>query len=329
STPAWAVSGQQLARPSIKPKRLKKGDTIGLVAPGFAIKADVLQKALETLEKMGFKTHHTPRILGNYGYFSDSDQQRALDLNEMFADPEVDGILCARGRYGCTRILSLLDYDLIRNNPKILIGFSDITALIQAIHKETGLICFHGPVGSTLDDAYSQKYFKKVLQRGKASLELKNAKLGEEFLGESEYDRYTIFPGSGEGSLIGGSLTLVASLVGTPHEIDFTDKIVFLEDVGEAPYRMDRMLTQLINGPSFSKARAFIFGVCKDCDREKEPDNFTLREVLMDRIAPLGIPAAYGMSFGHVPQNFTLPVGIRASFDAGEMRLELLEGAVL
>ena len=329
TAPSWGMPLQNGARPLVKPKRLKKGDTMGLVAPGFAIKAEVLQKALESLEKMGFKPHHTPRILGNYGYFSDSDEQRALDLNEMFADPKVDGILCARGGYGCTRILSLLDYEIIRNNPKALIGFSDITALIQAIHKETGLVCFHGPVGSTLDDGYSQKYLKKVLVRGKGPLKLKNAKLEAEFLGNPEYDRYTIFPGSSEGSLIGGSLTLVASLVGTPHEIDFTDRIVFLEDVGEAPYRMDRMLTQLIHGPTFSKAKGIIFGVCKDCDGEKKIDNFTLREVLMDRIAPLGIPAAYGMSFGHVPQNLTLPVGIRALFDAGEMRLELLEEAVL
>src|SRR5690606_16266775 len=204
-----------------------------------------------------------------------------------------------------------------------------ITALIQAIHKETGLVCFHGPVGSTLEDGYGQKYFKKVLVKGKAPLRFKNAKLGTEFLGDPEYDRYTIFPGSGEGALIGGSLTLVASLVGTSHEMDFTDKIVFLEDVGEAPYRIDRMLTQLIDGPSFSKATAIVLGVCKDCDREKKIDNFTLREVLMDRIAPLGIPAAYGMSFGHVPQNLTLLVGIRAAFDAGELRLELLETAVL
>src|SRR5690606_24070570 len=131
-----------------------RGDTIGLVAPGFAIKPEVLEKAKGSLEEMGFKPHHTPRILGNHGYFSDSDPQRALDLNEMFADPGVDGILCARGGYGCTRILSLLDYDLIRSNPKALIGFSDITALIQAIHKETGLVCFHGPVGSTLEDGY-------------------------------------------------------------------------------------------------------------------------------------------------------------------------------
>src|SRR5690606_5082836 len=317
----WGSLPKYQAGPLVKPKRLKPGDTIGLVAPGFAVKPDVLQKALKTLEKMGFKTHHTSRILGNHGYFSDTDPQRALDLNEMFANPEIDGILCARGGYGCTRILDLLDYNAIRANPKTLIGFSDVTALLQAIHKRTGLVCFHGPVGSTLDDPYGQKYFNKVLIRGKDSLEIKNLKLKDaEHLENPEYDRYTILPGIGEGPLIGGSLTLVASLIGTAHEMDFTDKLVFLEDVGEAPYRMDRMLTQLIHGSTFPKAAGIIFGVCLDCDREKKTDNFTLREVLMDRIAPLGIPAAYGMSFGHVPGNFTLPLGIRAAFDAGKMR---------
>jgi len=326
----WGKFSDYQPRSRVKPKRLKPGDTIGLVAPGFAVKPEILKKALETLEKMGFKAHHTSRILGNHGYFSDTDEQRAMDLNEMFADSRIDAILCARGGYGCTRILDLLDYATIRANPKALIGFSDVTALLQAIHKETGLVCFHGPVGSTLDDPYGQKYFNKVLVQGKDSLKIKNVKLREtEFLENPEYDRYTIVPGMGEGALIGGSLTLVTSMIGSAHEMDFTDKLVFLEDVGEAPYRMDRMLTQLIHGSTFPKAAGIIFGVCMDCDREKKIDNFTLREVLMDRIAPLGIPAAYGMSFGHVPGNFTLPLGIQAAFDAGKLRLKLLERAVV
>lgn len=325
----WGNEQRSIQNPIIKPKKLKKGDTIGLVAPGYAIKPEILQKALDTLEEMGFKTFHTSRILGNYGYFSNTDEERVMDVNQMFANPEVDGILCARGGYGCTRILDRLDYNIIRNNPKVLIGFSDITALIQAIYKQTGLVCFHGPVGSTLDDSYSQKYFKKILMKGKDSQTIKNVKLTDpEFLGNPEYERYLITPGSCQGELAGGSLTLVNALIGTPHEIDFTDKLVFLEDVEEAPYRIDRMLTQLIEGPTFSKAKGIMFGVCKGCDREKEDTNFTLKEVILDRIAPLGIPAVYGMSFGHVPNNFTLPVGIQAAFNADEMGLELLEAAV-
>lgn len=325
----WGNEFTPSIQPKIKPKKLKKGDTIGLVAPGYAIKPEVLEKALATLKDMGFNTYHTERLTGNYGYFSNIDEERAKDVNEMFANPKIDGILCARGGYGCTRILDQLDYENIKNNPKVLIGFSDITALIQAIYKETGLVCFHGPVGSTIDDTYSQKYFKKVLMKGKDSQKIKNAKLTDpKFLENPEYERYTITPGFCEGELAGGSLTLVNALIGTPHEIDFTGKLVFLEDVEEAPYRIDRMLTQLIEGATFKKAKGVVFGVCKGCDREKKEDNFTLKEVIMDRIASLGIPAAYGASFGHVPNNCTLPVGIRASFNADEMSLELLEAAV-
>ncbi len=314
----------------ILPKRLKKGDTIGLIAPGYAAKLEVLQKTIQILKSLGFKTYHTNRVLGNHGYFSNTDIERAKDVNEMFANPKIDGVLCIRGGYGCTRILHLLDYDNIKNNPKVLVGFSDVTALISAIYKETGLVAYHGPVGSTLDDTYSQKYLEKVVARKKNTLTIKNAVLKEkEFLNDPVYDRYTITDGIAEGELAGGSLTLINALIGTPHEIDFTNKIVFLEDVEEAPYRMDRMLTQLLEGDTFTKAKGIMFGVCKGCDRQKEKGNFTLREVIMDRISSLGIPAAYGMSFGHVPNNFTIPVGVKASFDANKMTLKLLEPAVL
>lgn len=325
----WGNGSQSPIISKTKPKKLQLGDTIGLVAPGFAIKPEALQLAIETLQKMGFKTYHTERIQGNYGYFSDTDEERAKDVNEMFANPDVDAILCARGGYGCTRILDLLDYDIIRSNPKILIGFSDITALINAIYSRTGLVCFHGPVGTTLDDEYSQSYMKKVLMEPKEVLPIKNAILKDpKQYRSSEYYRYTITTGAAEGELIGGSLSLVVAMIGTPFEIDFTDKLVFLEDVEEAPYRMDRMLTQLTQIDSFLKAKGIIFGVCKGCDRKRTTDNFTLREVIMDRISPLGIPAVYGMSFGHVPQNFTLPIGIKAHFNASKKQLRLLETAV-
>ncbi|MBR9854243.1 MAG: LD-carboxypeptidase [Algicola sp.] len=315
--------------PKIKPKKLKIGDTIGLVAPGFAVKSEALYLTLEVLQKMGFKTYHTDRINGNHGYFSDTDEERAKDVNEMFANPNVDAILCARGGYGCTRILDMLDYELIQNNPKILIGFSDITALINTIYNKTGLVCFHGPVGTTIDDEYSLNYIKKVLMEPQDVLPIKNAILKDpKQYRNSEYYRYTITNGTAEGDLVGGSLSLVVAMIGTPYEIDFTDKLVFLEDVEEAPYRMDRMLTQLTQVDSFLKAKGIVFGVCNGCDRKRTTDNFTLREVIMDRIAPLGLPAAYGLSFGHVPQNFTLPIGTKAYFNASKKEIRLEEIAV-
>ncbi|MCR9228069.1 MAG: LD-carboxypeptidase [Flavobacteriaceae bacterium] len=320
---------ESFAKAKVKPKKLSPGDTIGLVAPGFAIKLEELYLAVDTLEKMGFKTHYTDRIMGNYGYFSNTDEERATDLNEMFANPDIDAILCARGGYGCTRILDMLDYEGFEKNPKALIGFSDITALINTIYKKTGLVGFHGPVGKTLNDEYSLLYFKKVLMEPQESMPVKNAILKDpKQYRNSEYYRYTITPGVGQGELVGGNLSLVVAMIGTPYEIDFTDKLVLLEDVEEAPYRIDRMLTQLLDVESFTRAKGIIFGVCSGCDRKRTTENFTLREVIMDRIAPLKIPAVYGMSFGHIPQNSTLPIGINASFNAYKKHLRLLEAAV-
>ncbi len=320
----WALSSSK-----ILPKRLKKGDTIGLIAPGYAVKPEVLKEMKDTLTNMGFIPFHTDRILGNHGYFSNTDEERAADLNAMFANPRIDAILCARGGYGCTRIMTMIDYSIIKSNPKILVGFSDITALLNGIYKETGLITFHGPVGSTLNDAYSKKQLKNTLQRPKQCQTIKNMVLEDpELLENPEYERYTITPGTATGKLVGGSLTLINALIGTPHEVDFTDAIVCIEDVEEAPYRMDRMLTQLIEGPTFKKARGIAFGVCAGCNSSSNPISFNLKEVLMDRIAPLNIPAAYGMSFGHVPSNFTFPIGINATWDADKMTITLMEKVV-
>lgn len=327
---SWSNTPLKSRQLQIKPKKLKKGGTVGLVAPGYSIDPEQFYLVVETLGKMGFKTHHTHRILGHDGYFSNTDEERARDLMEMFTNPEVDAILCARGGFGCTRILDMLDYGLIKQNPKPLIGFSDVTALINTIYKETGLVGFHGPVGITLDDEYSQTYFKRILMEGPETLPLKNVILTdpEDYM-DSEYYRYTITSGTGEGELVGGNLSLVTAMMGTPYEIDLTDKLVFLEEVEEPPYRIDRMLTQFTGSATLPKAKGIILGVFKGCDRLKTSDNFTLMEVIRDRIAPLGIPAMYGMSFGHVPHNLTLPIGVNAYFNATKKQLRLLEAAVL
>ncbi|SHJ28031.1 S66 peptidase family protein [Pseudozobellia thermophila] len=315
-------------RPVIRPKRLKKGDTIGLIAPGYAIRRDILEEAIGTLHSLGFKTYHTERIIGNHGYFSNTDEERAKDLNEMFANSEIDGILCARGGYGCTRIMTKIDYGNISKNPKPLIGFSDVTALLNGIYKETGLVTFHGPVGSTINDPYSIEQLQNVVMRPKKKYAIPNVELGAEKKSDPIYERYTITPGTAQGKLVGGSLTLINALIGTPHEIDFTDAIVCIEDVEEAPYRIDRMLTQLIEGKTFTKAAGIVFGVCAGCNESSNPLSFSLKEVVLDRIRPLGIPAVHGMSFGHIENNFTFPIGIEAKLDARTISLELLEKAV-
>ncbi|MAU72263.1 MAG: LD-carboxypeptidase [Pseudozobellia sp.] len=312
----------------ILPKRIKKGDTIGLIAPGYAVKPEVLENVIKTLEKIGLKPYHTSRIVGNHGYFSNTDEERAKDLNEMFANDKIDAILCARGGYGCTRIMSKIDYNNIKNNPKVLIGFSDVTALLNGIYKETGLVTFHGPVGSTLDDSYSIEYLKNVVMKAKNKLLIENVDLDAKKKIDPEYERYTITSGTAHGKIVGGSLTLINALIGTPHELDFTNAIVCIEDVEEAPYRIDRMLTQLIEGKTFKNASGIAFGVCAGCNESTNPLSFSLKDVILDRIKPLGIPAVYGMSFGHVENNFTFPIGIKAQLNANQMTLQLLEKAV-
>ncbi|WP_149275291.1 S66 peptidase family protein [Pareuzebyella sediminis] len=314
----------------VRPKRIKKGDRIGLIAPGYAIKPETLEEAIKTLESMGLKPFHTHRIIGKeYGYFSNTDEERAKDLNAMFANEKVDAILCARGGYGCTRILDKIDYSQIIKNPKALIGFSDVTALLNGVHQRTGLVTFHGPVGSTLNDSYSIAQLEKVLMYPRRLTTITNVEPLENKLKTNvEYDRYTISAGIASGKLIGGSLTLINALIGTPDEIDFTDALVCIEDVEEAPYRIDRMLTQLIEGKTFKKAAGIIFGVCAGCNESTNPNSFTLKEVLMDRVRPLQIPSVYGMSFGHVKNNFTFPIGTQAQLNAAQMELKLLERAV-
>ena len=317
-----------ITKKNLYPKRLEKGQTIGLIAPGFAVSQEKMAQMVFFLEQSGFKVFQTGRI-GQEGYFSNTDEQRALDVMEMFSNSNVDAILCARGGYGCTRILDLLDYKIIENNPKILLGFSDVTALIQGIYSKTGLIGFHGPVGTTIENQYAQSCIQDLLMNLSEQTTIKPVNLEENpYKSISEYQRYTIYPGIAKGKLIGGSLTLITALIGTPYEIDFTDCIVCIEDVEEKPYRIDRMLTQLLGSKTFKAAAGIAFGVCAGCDTEKNQNNFTLREVIENRISPLKIPAAYGLSFGHVPDNCTLPIGAESVFNANQLEITVTEPVV-
>lgn len=311
------------------PKKLKPGATIGLAAPGFAVSEKKLNQIVLFLEQQGYNVFQTGRI-GQYGYFSNTDKNRATDLNELFANPSVDAILCVRGGYGCTRILDLLDYNTIKKHPKIILGFSDITALLQAIKAKTGLIGFHGPVGTTIENKYAKSCIKALLIIPKTQTTITPVPLiGSEYELNREYERYTIHNGIAKGPLVGGSLTLINALIGTPYEIDFTNTIVCIEDVEEKPYRIDRMLTQLLSSKTFKKASGIAFGVCAGCDTPKTPNNFTLKEVVENRIKDLNIPAAYGLSFGHVPDNCTLPIGANAIFNANTLEITITEQVVV
>ena len=311
-----------------RPKSLKEGDVVGLIAPGYSITQEMLEKSIKEIKAIGMVPYHTERIFGNHGYLSNTDEERAEDLMHMFTNKTVNGIFCIRGGYGCTRILDMLDYDLIRQNPKILLGYSDITALINAFYMKIGLVGFHGYMGAE-PDSYAFKGVKTMVTNPQENYTIKNFDFDKETFMDAVYERYVITSGKASGKLVGGNLSLLSVMNGTDYDIDYTDTLVCVEDVGEAPYRIDRMLTQLLSTPSFKKAAGVIFGVCAGCDKKEGSDSFSLKEVIMNRIAPMGIPAVYGMSFGHIPESFTFPIGIEAVLDADTFTLELLEKPVL
>ena len=318
--------------PIIKPNRLKKGDKIGLIAPGFQIKEEQLERSIQNLKIFGFQAVYSSRLLGKSGYFSGTDQARADDINELFANPEIKGIMAVKGGYGCTRILNLLDYQTIRKNPKVIMGFSDVTALLNAIYQETGLVTFHGPVSQTIYRDYNAVQFRRIIMNPENTTLIESSPDDLELsLENPEYCRYTITSGQAEGLLIGGNLSVFGSMTGTKHQLDCKGKIIFIEDIDEEPYRIDRMLTQLIESRILQEANGIMFGICKGCNISKNQisDSFSLREVIENRIKPLGIPACYGLSFGHTIHNFTLPIGVNAKLDTEKMTVKLTERAVL
>jgi muramoyltetrapeptide carboxypeptidase len=314
----------------IKPARLKNGNTIALVTPGSYITEQEKEESINNLKSLGFNVTYSDKLMQKNGYFSASDEERAADLNEMFKRKDIQGIMCARGGYGCARILPHLDYDLIEDNPKALIGFSDVTALQYAIFKNTGLITFHGPVSISTFSSFSNKNFRNVLLNPSDELALENSKTGNNY---NPYGIIVIADGKAEGELVGGNLSIVVSLIGTEYDLDFSNKIVFLEEFIEEPYRIDRMLTQMIQAGKFENAAGIALGVFKLCEPDTAnpsfKDSFSLMEVLKDRVGKLGIPVVYGLSFGHVADKFTLPFGIKAELNSDTKQIKLLESGVL
>ena len=313
----------------MRPGRLKKGDRIALVTPGSYITEEEKQESIDNIRNLGFNVDYSDRLMQKNGYFSATDEERAADLNEMFERKDIQGIMCARGGYGCARILPYLDYELIRTNPKPFIGFSDVTALHYAIYKNCRLITFHGPVGVSTFSQFSTTNFNKVLLEPEDEFELVNSGSSNNY---NHYGITTIAEGNAIGELIGGNLSIVASLIGTDYDIDFKGKIVFLEEFIEEPYRIDRMLTQMLQAGKFNNVAGIALGVFKMCESDKiNPsfeNSFNLMEVLKDRLGNLGIPVVYGLSFGHVVDKFTLPVGVKAELNTERQQLKLLEPAV-
>lgn len=319
--------GEEQAESIIKPARLRKGDTIGLITPGSYIPDQALEKAVENVKRLGFKVKLGKHIRALRGFNAGTDEQRLEDLHRMFEDPGVQGIWCARGGYGCTRILPMIDYDLIKNNPKVFLGYSDITALHNAFYQKCGLVTFHGPVASSTLTPYAITHFRRALME-QHSVQLIKPSGDHLKIKDALYQPKTIHGGKASGVLIGGNLSLLASMSGTDFAINARDKLIFMEDIEEKPYRIDRMLTQLRQADELAEAAGFALGVFADCVPDPEDRSLTLEETVQDRLNPLGKPTAYGLSWGHISNQATLPVGIRAELDADKVQLKILESGV-
>jgi len=311
----------------ILPSRLNKGDLIGLVTPGSPVTREQLGEAVEKLEKLGFKTYYKESVLAEYGYFAGSDKDRAEELIHMFTNMDVDGIMCVRGGYGSIRILDLLDYELIRQNPKVFVGYSDISALITAIYQEAGLVAFHGLMGESDFNDFATGSFKKVLVNPGDTYKYPYKR--EKETGKNpEFNSYTINPGETEGELIGGNISVLDSMIGSRFEADFENKIVYLEEIEEKTYRLDKMLFHLLSATNLRQAAGIVMGAFKDCNINDKP-SLSLQQAIADLLKPLQMPVVYGLSFGHIRTMVTIPTGIRARMNADKKSLELLEKAVI
>jgi muramoyltetrapeptide carboxypeptidase len=303
---------------TVKPQRLKKGDTVGIIAPASPPNQENLKRSFAFLEELGLKMKIGKHVYDQYGYLAGKDEDRLEDLHTMFLDQEIKAIICAGGGYGTGRIASQIDYSIIKNNPKIFWGYSDITFLHTAIRQQTGLITFHGPmlasdIGKEDVHPLSKKYFSQlfepeVIQYPSALFPLK-----------------TMVDGKASGALIGGNLSLLASTIGTPFEIDTKGKLLLIEDINEEPRAVDRMLNQLQMAGKFADAAGLIIGDFNNCVPQRGL-SLDLDEVLEHYIRLAKKPALRGFVIGHCSPNISVPLGVEAEMDATNKKLTIGSG---
>lgn len=323
-------SGAQGALPAWrKPPRLQPGDVVGLVEPaGFTDDSFDLALVEETIRAMGLTPKAGAHLADRHGYLAGTDADRAADLNAMYADPAVKAVFAVRGGWGCARILPYLDWPTIRANPKLLIGFSDITALHLAFAARARFTTIHGPNAASSWGKMSWNGFRALVFDGATPL-YSNPVGTEDRLVQRTGRVRTFHPGKARGRLLGGNLSVLCALIGTPYLPDFNGAILFIEDVSEAEYRIDRMLTQLGQAGVLGKVAGVVFGQCTGCGGSSPSyGGFTLSQVLEQHLAPLGVPAFQGATFGHVANQISLPVGMAAEIDATAGTIRILEAAV-
>jgi muramoyltetrapeptide carboxypeptidase len=333
---APGAAGSALAAPSgtsspskvVKPPRLRAGDVAGLVAPASANFESVdIEIAREAARAFGLEPRLGAHVRDRHGYLAGKDEDRAADVNRFFADPSVKAVLAIQGGWGCARVLPHLDWETIRRNPKVVAGFSDITGLHCGLLARTGLLTFHAPNALSSWPAFSVDLFRRVVFEGEA-VTMANPPGGQDRLVQRENRTRTITQGKARGRLVGGNLTVLTALVGSPYLPSFDGGILFLEDVREDIYRVDRMLTQIRLAGLLGRVRGFVFGSCSKCGPGESYGSLTLEEVLDEHLKPLGVPAYEGAMIGHQERQFTVPIGALVEVDADAGTIAMLEPAV-
>ncbi len=312
-----------------KPKALKKGSKVGIVAPGTAVSSSAdIKKAEEVLNYFGLVPVWGKHVSKGTGYKTRTAEERVDDFNSFIHNPEVDAIMSIRGGYGSCYLLDKINYKALAKNPKLIIGYSDITALLIAIYQNSDIMTYHGPVLLSDFTDITTDSFSRIFFESSNNYRILNPDIQDGL--RDKFPTRTIFPGITEAKLTGGNLSLISSLMGTPYEIETDNHILFLEDVGEYPYKIDRMLMQLKLAGKLDNIKGLVWGNCTDCEPglSRSAWDSDLEEVLERIIKPLQIPSFSGLLIGHTPNQFTLPLGIKVKLDANKHSLTFLEDAV-
>ncbi len=310
----------------VKPTALRRGDVIGVISPSSPPSTpDRIEKGAEYLERLGYRVKFGKHVRAVRGYLAGTDQQRATDMNEMFADKEVRAIIAVRGGYGTPRLLPLINYQLVKRNPKIFVGYSDLTALQLALYKNTGLVSFSGPmVGVEMFkgiDPFTEEHFWKMITSTKKMGGVRNP--------DSRHLK-AIGKGKATGLLIGGNLSLITSIAGTPYLPSFKNSILFFEEIEEECYRFDRMMNQMALAGIFRDTKGIIVGELTDIKpHDASKPHLTVDEIIADHLSLLSKPILTGLVYGHVARKLTMPIGIRATVEAGHCSLSFDEAAVV
>lgn len=300
----------------LKVNKLKQGDTIGMLIASSCCRSNNFKKIEEEIEALGYKIKYGKTVFAKHGYLAGTDEERINDIHQMFLDPEVKAIICFKGGFGASRIVDKIDYEIIKNNPKLFMGFSDVTVLLNNFYKHANLPTVHGLVATFIGSSKicddSKKDFKELL-----TLNTKNRVL------KGNANTKTLTGGIAEGEITGGNLCLISDLYGTDYEIDFEDKIVLIEEVSEPVYNIDRMFSQLRLGQSLKKPKGFILGHFTDC-KDSENEN-TYENLIEEYFGNLGVPVIYNFPTGHEFPFINVPIGLKVKLDADKKEIVILE----